>query len=173
MRAAILALLALAGAADAHPHAETERQAALTLAPGGVTLRLTVVPGTEEGPAIAARIDADGDGVVSEAEAWIVAEELLAATALAADGAPVALRPSAAEADPPDWLAAGMGYVIVEAVAELSLAEVGTLALDVTHDAFGAGWFVQPYYADGLVETVGQPSIDRNGDGVVIRLDGQ
>lgn len=159
--AAFAAACLLAGAASAHPHAETDAQAALILAPDGIALRLTAVPGTDHGPAVAARIDTDGDGLVLPAEAEAAARAVLATATLAVDGAPVPLALTSAEADPADWLAAGMGCVRAEAAAAVDLAGSQTVTLRIGHDGYGAGWFVQPYYAEGLVKTVGAPAVDR------------
>ena len=165
---AIGAAAVIGAAAAAHPHAGTDRQAALTLGPDGVTLRLTMIPGTDEGPSTAARIDADGDGAISGEEADAEAARLLSAVTLLADGAPVPLEPGAAQAGPPDQLAAGFGLIVVDAAAPLNMADTNEIALRVAEP--GEGWFVQPFYASGFTDAIGAPAIDRTDDGVVLRF---
>ncbi|TFL20137.1 hypothetical protein [Jannaschia formosa] len=166
IRAALLALATalLPLVASAHPHAETLRQAVLILAPDAVRIRLTLLPGTDEGPAFAARVDADGDGLVSEPEAMEKARALLAAAHLTWRGNTLPLAPLFAEATPADWLAAGSGSLTLEARAAADLAAGGTLIVEMP------GWQLQPLYEAALVDGTGTPEVRPRPDGLVLRV---
>ena len=142
--AALLALLA--GAALAHPHSQTDQQAMLSLGLTRIDLALAIVPGTQDGPALAAGLDVDGDGAVSPAEADRFRASLLDGVTLSVDGAPVVLSPDALQLPPLDALAGGTAGLSLRLTGDIALSQAGDHRVDlaVAHGDFG-DWFIQPY----------------------------
>lgn len=89
-RVAALSLALVAGPAVAHPIDEVVQGAYLTLAPGEVRLELDLMPGVEVAAPVVAALDANGDGVLTAAEARAFGEMVLGETALTLDGEAVA-----------------------------------------------------------------------------------
>lgn len=141
-------LVALAGGAGAHPHLGTDRQAMLSLGLARADIALAIVPGTGDGPALVARLDADGDGKVSAAEADAFAADLIAGLALSVDHADVALAASAGPDLPPlDALAAGEAGLRLKLSAEFALTPAADhqVIFTIAPGGLGEGWFIQPY----------------------------
>lgn len=165
-----LGAMFLAAAAHAHPHAETDRQAALTLSSEGAVITLIVVPGTRDGPGVAQDLDADRDGAVSDAEAVGLAQLWFAEAVLTVDGRRTHLELLSARADDLDRLASGTGAVFATASAEVAMGAVGTVSL--TMGRAEPAWFVQVYYAENFTEAVAPPVFERTPDGVVLTFGG-
>ncbi|MBN9319137.1 MAG: hypothetical protein J0I28_05560 [Caulobacterales bacterium] len=86
-RAALAAAFAFGPSlALAHPLDEVVQGAYLTLAPGEVRLELDLTPGSMVAGTLLARLDTDGDRVVSQAEAHAFAAEVLKQAPLRLDG---------------------------------------------------------------------------------------
>lgn len=79
-------LLALLGAASAHPVDEVVQGAYLTLTPAGVELELDITPGSAVAASVTGSLDADHNGRVTTAEARAYATRVLAAQTLTLDG---------------------------------------------------------------------------------------
>lgn len=164
-------LIALAGAAGAHPHHDTDQQVILSLGLARADIVLAVVPGTADGPAVVAHLDVDGDGTVSLAEADAYGAALLAGVTLLVDQSPVALTAAALDLPPLPALAAG------EAGLRLKLSGDFALTPGMDHQVtlnvsqgLGEDWFIQPYYHADFAAGATGVQIDRPDPGNRLEL---
>lgn len=119
---AFVALLAGAGAAEAHVLDQYLQIAQVELQPEGARIALRLVPGAQLADAIVAAIDADGDGALSAAERQAHAQRVSHDLALELDGESVPLVLTAYDDPPPSQLKQGIGAIRLELETKAALA---------------------------------------------------
>jgi len=172
----IVCLLACLETAGAHPHNYVDQQALLSVGANTVDVNIRIVPSFENGAAIFAAIDADGNGVVSQAEAAAFAAAVVANTSLEVDGNSIALQNATATVPYIDKVAAGFGIIEVDASAWFALSGVGEhqIAFAISYDDFSHDWQVQPFFYTDFAETISAQTVARSATGnhkVTIRFE--
>lgn len=177
MRPQILSFVCLllsVTAAGAHPHAYIDQQALISVGTNSVDVTIRILPSFTEGAAIFARIDRDGNGVVSAAEAAELATAVVATAQLEVDGQPVALRRATATVPGIDEVSAGFGVIEIAATAAFRLASSGDhqVSFDIGFDEFSPDWQLQPFFYTDFIETMSSRTVARSdtGNGVGIRF---
>jgi nickel/cobalt transporter (NicO) family protein len=135
-----LALLAAIGprppAGAAHPLDEYHQATYLLLAPDGVSLEIELTAGVLVAPRVAALLDADADGEISEAEGWAYGRAVLDDVVLDVDERRHALVLSRVELPTMLALTSGLGTIRVEATATAETGGSRTSPASATHQAF-------------------------------------
>ncbi len=169
-----LALLPLAGAAGAHPHSYVDQQVQLSIGLDVVDVTAVIVPSSEEGAAIYARLDADGDGTVSPDEASTFGTALVKGMKLLVDGQKVELADADVAVAEAEEVRSGNGAITVTVAAPAGLDQGAAhrILFEVTYGEFSHEWFVQPYYYPDLIEAFETPVLERSPEGrhVAIQL---
>lgn len=169
---AIAVLSATCLAAQAHPHRYVEQQALLYVGLDSVDVTIRIVPSFVEGAAIFARIDSDGNGLVSDEEATAFGLEVLARSRLDVDGLSVPWSGVAANVPARHLIAAGSGVIEIELSAPYRLARGQDHRIDfeVAYDELSHDWFVQPYFYESLVEATSSRTVERTDDVHRVRI---
>lgn len=171
MRAGLTALLLVwAGGVLAHPHCYVDQQVALTVAPDRIVMRAVIAPSTTDGAAIFDHVDLDGDGKVSAEEGQGFAASLLAATRLEVGGGTLNLTVEAVTIAPRNLIAVGAGSLDVTAKATIPEGMPPNVDFAIDYADFGAGWFVQPYYAPDLIGQYPDVTLSRSAADASIRI---
>ncbi|MFS4438151.1 hypothetical protein ACMA5I_08050 [Paracoccaceae bacterium GXU_MW_L88] len=176
MRRVLTAMLVAAPAlAAAHPHSYVDQQVQLSLGMDSAQITVVIVPSANEGEAIFAHLDRDGDGAISDAEASAFARAVLDKAALMADGETVKLENAQIAMPEADAIQGGLGPIRLRADAPLALAPdtEHEIAFTIGYEDLSHDWFVQPYYHDDFTAAFPEPGLRRSEDGheVVITLD--
>ncbi|TBU88477.1 HupE/UreJ family protein [Phytopseudomonas dryadis] len=171
---ALLAFLLCAcwsASAPAHRLDEYLQATMVAVASDHVVLQVRLTPGVEVAGAVLAAIDADGDGVLSEAEQRAYADQVGGALALDIDGHPLPLRLVSSAYAPVDALRQGLGDIALAFRAELPPAADGEhrLTLEQRHPRTGAVYLVNALVpSDAAIRITGQR---RSADQSNYRLD--
>jgi hypothetical protein len=165
-------LIALPVGAAAHPHTTVNQQAELSLGRTQVVLTYLIAPSTRDGAHMFEHLDTDGDGRLSRKEQSAFAGELLAETSLTVDGAPVELTLTELTFPDRKTMAAGGGLIKVTARKGLAFdsATKHDVALEVRHNHFAKGWFLQPYYFPDLIKAGTPPALTRRPGSTAIDI---
>ena len=125
--AAIAALLVLAAgtATSAHRRDELLHAARLAIDPGYLQLELDLVPGIAVVDRVLPDVDANGDGIIADAEAKRYADRVLSAITLELDGAPLQLSMRGVEMPPIASMRQGEGVIRINAGASLPALAAG------------------------------------------------
>jgi hypothetical protein len=117
----LLGVLLLTAAAPARAHRLDEylQAAILSVDHGEVEVALHLAPGVAVAPAVVARMDADGDGFISEAEERAYVDCVARDVSLEVDGRRLSLRPVSWRFPSPASMKEGATYVQVSLVASL------------------------------------------------------
>jgi hypothetical protein len=171
-RVLALALLPLAGVAGAHPHSYVDQQVQLSLGLEEVHVTAVIVPSVEEGAAIYAHLDADGNGIVSPDEASDFGTALLEGMRFVVDGQEVELARAGTRVAGAEEIRSGSGAITVTAAAPVDLdpAAAHQILFEVTYGEFSHEWFVQPFYTPQLVEAFGTPALERSPEGQQVAI---
>ncbi len=110
----LLALLALPSAGFAHRLDEYLQATLVAIEPGSIRLRINLTTGVAVAGQVLARIDRDGDGVISAGEAAAYAERLRGDMAARLDERDVELKLTASTFPEPAELRTGLGIIQVE-----------------------------------------------------------
>jgi hypothetical protein len=163
---AVAGLLAFSGMAGAHPHSYVDQQALIFVGLDALDLTIRIVPSFEDGAAIFAHIDSDGNGFVSDREATAFGAAVVAKAELEVDGREVTLLNALATVPSIEQLAAGGGVIEVEAQASFALGSGGKhrLVFGIAYEDLSHDWFIQPFFYRGLVDT-GSPVVQRTDTG--------
>lgn len=113
------AVLALGAAVSAHRLDEYLQATLISVEQGRVQVSMRLVPGVAVSAAVIASIDANGDGVISEAEQRAYAERVLGDLSLTMDGR--SLRPTLVSVEFPEigQMQEGLGEIRIEFIADL------------------------------------------------------
>ena len=164
---ALVGFFLVVEAAHAHPHDSIEQQAALSIGSDVAVLHVRIVPSYAEGGAIHARIDENGDGSVSDDEAYSLGRQVVSRSRLEVDGDEVAFMNL--KVDVPDFerTASGLGVIEIKADASIDLGSRGKhdLAFEIVYEEFSDDWFIQPFLYPDLNETMPPESIVRSKGG--------
>jgi len=117
MKARLLAsviLLAFGGAAFAHRLDEYLQATTLSVEKDRVSAQIRLTPGVAVFPALLARIDANADGAISDAERRTYAERVMGDLSLEVDGTPVRLRLVSSRAATVQQMKEGRGAIELE-----------------------------------------------------------
>jgi hypothetical protein len=115
--ATLLALLALPAAVFAHRLDECLQATIVAIEPGDIRLRIHLTPGVEVAGQILAKIDHDGDGVISGSESTAYAALVQRDLTLRLDGRDLKLKLTASRFPPPAELRSGDGIIQLEFIA--------------------------------------------------------
>lgn len=126
-----LALLAvvfcwLATPAFAHRLDEYLQATTITLEKDRVVLQLRLTPGVAVAAQVLARLDANGDGTISDAEQQAYAEQVRRDLSLAVDGRPVPLRLVSSTFPPAEEITGGVGDILLTFDANLPAGSAAT-----------------------------------------------
>lgn len=159
---AVAGLLAFSGMAGAHPHSYVDQQALIFVGLDALDLTIRIVPSFEDGAAIFAHIDSDGNGFVSDREAATFGAAVVAKAKLEVDGRKVTLLNSITTVPSMQRVAAGGGVIEVEAQASFALGIGGEhrLVFGIAYEDLSHDWFIQPFFYRGLVEA-SSPVVER------------
>jgi hypothetical protein len=121
-RARAIAIALLLTASTAHAHALDEYVQALRVgvAADRITLHLALTPGVAVAGGIIARLDVDGDGLISPLEARRYGELMLADLDVSLDGTPRALALITVDVPPPADMREGAGTIRIDAIVHAS-----------------------------------------------------
>lgn len=151
-------------ATGAHPHGTTAQQASVSIGLDETVVHLRIVPSPDQAESVQARLDGDGDGVVSEGELVAFAERALAKTVLTVDGQVVPLG------EPMVSMPTSLLEVRAVGRAPLDLDSSHRVELEVTHAELGSSWFLQPYFQRDLVEAFGNRRLERSAEGHRVQI---
>lgn len=112
-------LLLLPAQAFAHRLDEYLQATILTVESGRVEGSMRLVPGVAVTPAVIARIDTNGDGVISDAEQQAYAQSVFRDLSLTVDGQPLAIRLVSATFPSIDAMVQGSGEIQLSFAADL------------------------------------------------------
>jgi len=172
--AAALVAAGTTSVASAHPHENVDQQVHLAIGSDRVVAQVRIAPSYTDGAAIFARIDIDGDGVVSEAEATRFGVDVITDAALSLNGTAVRLRMGAVSVPTRDMAAAGFGVIEIEAVAAIRVADDSTqeIGFEIAYAEIAHDWFIQPFYFAELMTARAVPAIERvpSGDRITVRI---
>lgn len=163
----LFALFLLAGPLAAHPHSKVEQQAILSIGLNRAVLSIRIVPSYDEGAAIFAHLDQDEDGEVSETEAMLFGDALIAKTEFVVDGTEVAFGYLSVKVPDAKIVATGEGMIEVRAEArfpELKSAEP-VIRFLIGYEDLSHHWFTQPFNFGDLADAFPHQSIERSEDG--------
>lgn len=110
----VAVLLGFAKPVFAHWLDEYLQATTVNLARSSIVLQLRLTPGVDMVPAVLPWIDADGDGVFSEAEQRSYAERVARDLLLAVDGEPLSLRLVSSSFPPAGEMTSGAGTIQLE-----------------------------------------------------------
>lgn len=162
--AVLVAMLAPARAALAHPLDVYLQATYLTVGPAQIVVELDLTPGVLVAPQILPELDTDGNEVISEAEGQAYAAAVLSNVVLAVDGQQLALTVS--KIDMPAYLniQAGYGTIRVFATATLADGMAGTHQISYanTYAPAGSAYQVNAFVENGDPITLGT----QNRDGI-------
>lgn len=167
IRMTVLGLLTLAGTAEAHPHSYVDQQAMISVGLDAVVLTVRIVPSFEDGAAIFALIDADGNGVVSDREAAVFGAAVVKRAELEIDGRRFALRAATSTVPSKDRVSTGFGMIEVEAVAPIALGSGSDhrLAFSIGYQEFAHDWLIQPFFYRSFVDATSMRRVERTQSG--------
>jgi hypothetical protein len=117
-----LLVLALPAPASAHRLDEYLQAARLSLARDRITLEVDMTPGMNVAQAIAALVDGNGDGVISQSEAGAYGESVLKELVLELNARAVPLTLTRVEIPSRDELNDGMGTIQLRATGRVHVA---------------------------------------------------
>lgn len=147
MMRALIVWAMLASPLAAHPHSAVDQQAALFIGLDQVSLPLRIVPSHDDGTAILAHLDPDGDAQISESEARQFARSLLDQTRLVVDGSE--MRLGLGRVAVPDARLVSSAQGVIEVSAQAPFAKLGDtthqLGFMIDFDALSPRWFTQPF----------------------------
>jgi len=134
----VACLLMSFGTAGAHPHSYVDQQALVSVGSNSVDVTIRIVPSFDNGAAIFAGIDADGNGVVSQGEAAEFAATVIAKARLE-----------------------------VDASTRFTLSNVGEhqVAFEIAYYDFSHDWQVQPFFYTDFAATMTLPTMARSDAG--------
>lgn len=118
--AAAVALLATVSSARAHALDEYVQALRVAVSAERITLQLGLTPGVAVAAGIIARIDLDGDGVVSPREAGRYGALVLADLDVSLDGDRCAVELIRVEVPPPDEMREGAGTIRLDAAVRVA-----------------------------------------------------
>lgn len=101
----------------AHPLDEYLQALYVTLGSDRLGLELDLTPGVLVAPQVVALVDGDGDGQISDAEAWAYARRVVSEMRLEVDQQPYSLAPTAVVFPPMLNLTSGVGLIHLEVAA--------------------------------------------------------
>lgn len=164
--------LALAGTISAHPHSYVDQQVQVALGLDRAEITVMIVPSAQDGAAIFAQLDLDGDGAVDDHERAAFRRAVLAAAAFTVDDEPVPLGAGEVTVSAPALLAAGAGPIELRTTARFDPLGPGThvLRFAIQFDAFDHDWFVQPFYFNDLIAAGPSPELTRSADGSTVTV---
>lgn len=147
----------------AHPHAQVDQQAQLSLSRTQAIITYRIVPSSSDGAHMFEHLDRNRNGSVSAAERQAFATALLARTTFTLNGLPVRLAVTEISIPRRSTMASGQGLINVAAQAQLPLSRDQThrIAFDVRYLDFAPRWFIQPYYDRALSTERAQPQLTR------------
>lgn len=168
----LVAPLLLAGPLSAHPHSKVEQQAMLSIGLDQAVLNIRIVPSYDEGSAIFAHIDLDGDGKVSATEATQFGEEVLAATELIIDETTATFDNRLVTVPDFQFVAAGEGVIEVKANTRFRKLDSAkhVIGLSVRYEGLSHDWFIQPFFFGNLSEAFPKQGIDRSENGLTLTI---
>lgn len=148
---------------SAHPHAVVEQQAMLSLGTKAAVATYYLAPSPKDGAHMFEHIDSNGDKVLSRAEKFAFAKNIVAKSALTVDDRPVKLTLTHFAFPSRAAMASGEGGIRLKAKAPvaLSTAKPHRLSFDVDYHAFSHKWFVQPFYSAKLTANGKMPKLSR------------
>lgn len=156
----LLCLACTSGVVQAHPHDTMSVETQMTIRSDAIDVRIRLTPPPAEADALLSRIDANGDGRVSEAERTAFGQSVLTYVIVKADAASVGLRLTDVTMPSGDSVRLGAGAITVAATGsmEAPAGEVGiktAYRLDATHT-------VSAFAGDGIAID----AIDRSAPGL-------
>lgn len=157
--------------APAHRLDEYLQATMVAVASDHVVLQVRLTPGVEVAGTVLAAIDADGDGILSEAEQQAYAQRVTEELALGIDGRPLPLQLVFSDYAPAEAMRRGLGDIALTFRAELPPAADGghRLTLEQRHPRTGAVYLVNALVpSDAAIRITGQR---RSADQSRYRLD--
>jgi hypothetical protein len=172
--AGILIATVAGGAAIAHPHKDVDQQVLLSVGTGKISVQIRIAPSYNDGAAIFAHIDTDGDGVISAPEGRGFGLEVISSSVLNVDGVRFEFGEPRVSVPEIEWLSAGLGLIEVDATAAVNLTARSHHSVDfeISYQELAHEWFLQPFYYPDLMRLLPSQAIERSpsGDRVEILL---
>ncbi len=117
--AATAILLSLGASAFVHRLDEYLQATIISVEKDRVQASMRLIPGVAVSSIILASIDTNGDGVISEAEQWTYAEQVLGDLLLTVDGNRLRPKPVSVDFPPIEQMREGLGEIQIEFTADL------------------------------------------------------
>ncbi|MGI9250282.1 MAG: hypothetical protein ACR2PR_03685 [Pseudohongiellaceae bacterium] len=162
-----LFLFVNANTAQAHPHNDVEQQALISIGWDSLALEIRIVPSLDEGAAIYAHIDSNGDGLVSDSEAAVFGAQVLSKARLEVGGDEISLGNPNVLIPNKESVSAGLAVIKIDADASFPPITNArhTVAFEITYEEFSQDWFIQPFFYAPLMEQPTKPSVHRSASG--------
>lgn len=154
---------------SAHRRDEYLQAARIAIEPSRVTIELDLTPGVSVAEAVVRSVDANADGVLTDAEQQAYARRVVARSSLMLDGAAVPARLVSVAFPEHDALLDGTGTIVAQIEADLGAVAAGSHRLLFRH---GDGEGPEVYLANALVPQDDRVGIrDQRRDGAQAQLE--